>query len=783
MRSCFTAFLLGMFAGVSTLAADGSADAFNRILDALPVIDEIDTAKVPPAHQFPAEAGVVTNILGRSARVLPPGPDPKGMAWMLGQKCDLKPGAAYLLSVEFPDDVPRSIFIANRGADQVRGFATGRATGDVRQQYTQPSLESLDYPQTGQWQRYRSLFILHERFQGLRAQRDPKPGGRPFTPGDGFHVVLFQSYQINDPCSEGVAVGRIRLHAVPNLAALAGSLPAPAPGLPRRRVFFREEMADEPISGKAVEDRAMADPVDWYAAKARVARVLGFNTLGKDLLEFGFNQGWDSGDPAWVMNAQPPLSKVWDQMIPRIAAEGLDLLPYFEYKGALGLPDAKPPSLAWQRRAEKLYHTDTSTNYSGTWWVERHNADLTDPETLADAKRLLDVTVLKHKAKGNFAGAWFRMRGNHLPISFAESTLARFREAHAADPAVRSATRAALVASYEGDRKLYGQYLQWWFERRAQFFSVLREHLAAGLQQPDAQLILTPWPSEPVPLLRNPQSGDAGHPVQITTDDVAWWDAFARGQSNSSWFRWAYAPTAFDTVIKERIYRRSLAFREPVSPLPWRHEPFHAAPNGDPEHYRSAAGVMLSFPIGRLFTVADQELLDSYRSAAGLTVIHHYTLNEDSPSDRGHRGPFGGEVGYTCVDVDRAGPYVCLLEARALALGDPVNIGALCGSVYSTGFPGYVRQFHRAFLSVPALPSTRVAQAASDPEVIIRQVETPSQGTYFYVINTSLQTKRDVRVTLPGEGSLQDLLDEDRKPVSPLQLSLYPGEVRSYRRR
>jgi hypothetical protein len=208
-------------------AAESEADAFHRQLDAFQVVDEIDTATQAPVYEFPAGASAVTNLLNRSARVLPVGAAPKAMAYVIGAGKGLKPGAAYVLSIEFPDDMPRTVFIANRGADQVRGLATGSATGDVRQQYTQPSLESLNYPQTGQWQRYRALFVLHHRFQGIQSQRSPKPGGRPHTPADGFHVVIFQSHHLNDPRSQGAAIGKIRLHAVPDLSALVPAVELP----------------------------------------------------------------------------------------------------------------------------------------------------------------------------------------------------------------------------------------------------------------------------------------------------------------------------------------------------------------------------------------------------------------------------------------------------------------------------------------------------------------------------------------------------------------------------
>ncbi len=213
---------------------------FDRLLDGLPVVDEIDPAGQRPVHQFPEDASRVAMVLGRPARVLPAGDTPKVMAWVMGRDKGLEPGAAYLLEVEYPDDVPRSLFVANRGADLVRGFATGAAAGDCRQQYVQPSIESLNYPQTGQWQRHRMICFLHNRFQGLYAQRDSKPGGRPYGPADGFHVIIFQTKRLNDARSQGAAIGRIRLRAVPDLAALYSAVEIPPDDLPRRRVFWRE---------------------------------------------------------------------------------------------------------------------------------------------------------------------------------------------------------------------------------------------------------------------------------------------------------------------------------------------------------------------------------------------------------------------------------------------------------------------------------------------------------------------------------------------------------------
>ncbi len=751
---------------------------FDRLLDSFTVVDEIDTSTQEPIHEYPKNASQVAAVLGRKARVLPMTDEPKVMAWVIGRGKNLQAGTAYVLEIEFPDDMPRTIFVANRGADFIRGFATGAAVGDARQQFTQPSFESLSYPQSGKWQLYRTVFFLHHRFQGIYAQRDPAANGRPSTPPEGFHVLIFQTKRLNDPRSEGAAVGKIRLRRVPDAAALYADVEFPPAELPRRRVFFREEMADEAISGKEPEARGVEDPVNWFVYKARLSRMLGFNTFAKDLLEFGHNQGWTS-EMAWVNPAKPPLAGLWERLVPQIASEGLDLLPYYEYKGALGYP-AK--SLGWERRAEKLYHGKQKDNqYTGVWWTEDSNVDLTDPDTLADAKKILDKTILAHKDKAHFAGAWFRTRDNCLPISFAAATITRFRAAFPNDAAAQSVSRDILIGSYEGDRALYERYVQWWFEQRAAFLGALREHVAKGLGDNSAQLFFTPWTSEAVPMLRLPASGQHGHPAQVTTDDPAWWDAFAKKQDG--WFRWALAPTSLDDVVKGSYYGHSLEFRDLVSPLPWRHEPFHSAPHADPDRYRDRVGVMMTFPIGRLFTVAREDLFDRYRTQSGLTMVRHFTLNEDNHDRAKGKSdlPFDGQVGYVCVDVDRAGPHVRLLEARAVANGDPRNIGYLCGSSFSTGFPDYVRRFNQAFLAVPALPSTIVAGASKDREVVVREIKTPSQGTYYFVVNTSLNAKANVEVNFPAAGAVRDLVGRRDLANSSFTLDLHSGELRSYR--
>ncbi len=121
-------------------------------------------------------------------------------------------GATYVLVVVFPDDVPRTMFIANRGAETIRGVRTGTALGDVVHTYTNNNLSSLKIPHTRTHLRWRQVFTLNERFAGIQQPRGS--GRRPDTPEDGFLVIIAQPSRRNAPNSQGAAVSRIALYEV-----------------------------------------------------------------------------------------------------------------------------------------------------------------------------------------------------------------------------------------------------------------------------------------------------------------------------------------------------------------------------------------------------------------------------------------------------------------------------------------------------------------------------------------------------------------------------------------
>ena len=90
--------------------------------------------------------------------------------------------------------------------------------------------------------------------------------------------------------------------------------------------------------------------------------ALGFNTVGRDMLEWGFNQGFDSKDGLDVATPRGLMSDIWGQIGPGSAAQSPQLMRDLEYGGSLGAncSPAQPcdksagscSSLGYQRRTE-----------------------------------------------------------------------------------------------------------------------------------------------------------------------------------------------------------------------------------------------------------------------------------------------------------------------------------------------------------------------------------------------------------------------------------------------
>ncbi len=720
------------------------------------LVDEVECGAVEPGHGFrqsPEGASQVTNILGRPCRVLRAARNEASfMAFRLGQWKLLKPGGHYVLAVDYPEDQPRSLMVMNGGNETSRGFHTGTTVGDaLHSKYVNSNPESLRVPLSGRFETWTHYFNLHDRFPDLGFLRGPKP--RKLAAEDGFDVAIAQFSQRNDPTSAGAAAARIRLFEVLEPSHLVQPLALPPAPLPRRHLFWREEMADGVIESDRAAERGVRERLDWYRYKANQMRFLGMNTFSKDLLEFGACQHWDPtpyGGNAWVHFASGQ-KDLWAQIVGLMGEAGFGVLPYYEYAGSKG-----ERGLGYQRRCKPLTRDDAYTHIS---WIESANADITDPDTAADLGKMLDLTVVRLRDRARFEGIWLRPR-SQWPMSFSDAARERFaREANGG----KSISRADLIA----DAALRERYEGWWFGKRREFLLAMRDRLRTnGL--PNALVLFTAEAGEPGPTFPTWEK-------RLVTDDPASWAQVLAAPEQLVNGK-LVIPIGLDRVVRERLYLEALQ----AASLNWGNwEVHHANPPADPRRYRDASGVLLTHAINRRYTAISPETFDAFRGPSGLAVVRHYALNEHMMFDARDQDL----LGYFVADIERAGPYCMMAEALAVAHGDPTHIGYLSGGNFGRGFPRPARQFNAHFLALPALPGQRLRDACDDAEVAVRAIPTPSHGLWLAVVNTGLLPKKALSMRPPRQGRVIDAVSgETLEPAGGgLRLALEPCQLRALR--
>ena len=707
------------------------------------LIEQIDCAATTPdsAHfkEYPQSGSKVEQILGQKYRVLANDADEmKYMAWRLGVGKGLKAGAAYLVELDYPEDQARSMYILNRGNETGMGIATGVAVADcLKGRYVNNSPESIQYPLSGKAETYSMYFHLHDRFPAFESLRGAKVP-RTETPADGFWLVIAQHKKSNAPLSQGAAVRSIRLYEVPQAKPVRINYPPES--LPRRYTFCREEMADGVVGvphGKDVpENRGLDNPIDWFEYKARYMRFLGMNTFSKDLLEFGHNQGWESHEDKlnndWFVQSSQP--QRWKKMLEMLSKYDLYVLPMYEYGGSTG-------QQAYGKEKDFL-SLNGHKEYTHIKWLENNaHADVTDPRCFEELKEILRRTITRHKELVPFIGAWLRPRPMQMPMNFSEKALARFNQETG-----NNFDRQRLAA----DSFLLGEYYDWWFGKRQQLTIKLNTWLEQELGH-ESCLIYTSDATEP---------GQALQPRSLVTDQVDLWEPLLKSVGHDMRVR------PLQDVVSQNLHAKACA----APTFTWGdYEVHHASPWADPQRYQDQRGSLQTYSYHRLYTVSNPVAFDQFRSKSGLGIIRHYSLNENEME---------GKLGYFVCDVERAGPYSMLKEARALAYGDPRYIGYLISNTLTRGFPRYVRAFNQAYLSLPAIPSERLEQVSSDKEVVVRQWKSEKHGTWLAIINVSLHPKSAVSVQLPTHVSLKNAATNTKlAPMSSWQGDLYPGQV------
>ena len=226
-----------------TFAATGAASAAGAVGDTitLPVygpskiVDVVDCTKTD--HRFaehPKGASRVETILGKPCRVLPVQDSGASYVdWRLGEGKDLKPNEAYVVVIEYPDDVPRAFHVRNYGNNSRRSFYTGASNGDAFEgPIVHHKPESLKIPQSGKYSVWSSLTFLGQRASNrrdLNKEDAQKAGEKQYMDiaTDGFEVAISQYKRDWHPISEGVAVSRILLCRIIDEKAAWADIPFP----------------------------------------------------------------------------------------------------------------------------------------------------------------------------------------------------------------------------------------------------------------------------------------------------------------------------------------------------------------------------------------------------------------------------------------------------------------------------------------------------------------------------------------------------------------------------
>ncbi|WP_309383741.1 hypothetical protein [Cerasicoccus frondis] len=893
----------GSNTGLPTLTMD-EVTAFD--LSQLTLVDEVicgDPNDPHPVIESSAGVSQIETILDRSCRVLPnvSGGIPSYFAYRLGEN-SLEAGKAYILVLEYPEDQPRNLIVMNRGCETTRTFHTGTTVGDaLYPQYEQSNSNSMRYGISLEYRTAEQLFHLHDRYPGILQPRDAEYPRDNF-PEDGFLLMIGQYAYEDCPKSAGAAVARIALYEAPALESYTQQVQLPV-GLPKRHLFWREEMSDSCINNTPA---GVTDDIDFYEYKARLMKFLGMNTFCKDLMEFGHNQGFDSSKYAsWYV--KPSFDNRWEQILHRLTdgGYGLDVMPYYEYAGGTA-------GLGAEKRAETLSGGNTYVNIP---WCENFNVDITDPDTYTDFARVLECTIddikdgnrptpvdptftwiynssanqwgyidfganwqnvritqtwtrstpyragpaspyqalywhssptgfsgstvpagaiqegelnfITNSQNGSgsvwtrdinlapqdaitpqqrylavraasplteaqeglivgwiedggtpviqtipvtagsinghnlgnffdnqapfnthateFAGVWLRPRPSHMPISFSDATRARF--ASEANGGV-----AVSRMDLESNSTLLESYYAWWMDKRKAFLQYFANHLRTNVNQ-DAVVLLTRDYLEAGARLST-------HPRVVTDDPDAW-----VGLVNSS--------MSYTDALANQIHKTALLSRQGY--YGWE-EWIHSVPWADPENYLNNDGVLQTYTFNQPYTVSDLDAWYSFEMGTGLAAIRHYCLNEQSFLVNND-----SIVGYYVSDVNYAGPYSMIGEARAVAFGDPYYIGYLASNNYNRWFPGYVRDFNANYLALPALPSDVEEGAASDAEVVVRSISTSNQGTWVAIINTGILEKEQVTIDLPVAGTVTDAVTGDPVPVvnGAITLDMWPARLKS----
>jgi len=720
---------------------------------ALTLVDEIDCSlslDEDPDHMFreyPSGWSTVEDILDVPTRVMHHKSDTCCyVSWRVGKGKGIVPNEPYVLVVDYPDEAPRSVTVFNFGNATRHGYHTGWTAGDSwSPPYVTQSIESWAIPYSGETKQLVQVMVPFEKSKQYNGS-----DSRIYMDTEGFDLNFGIIKAGEAPDSVGLAVSAIRLYKIDSYDVARPRIPYPVEGLPRRIVTSREEMGDgDDFAG-------FKHPQDFYKGRAKMIRLLGMNTCSKDLLEFGYMQNFRS-TKRWGEAAN-----YWDEIVDNLAAEDVDIFPFYEYHGSRGsagwgyVESNKP----WTLNSAK--NEDWKYLFSNQSYVYNCMMDMTSDEAIWDLENLYDTTIKPYLGKANFRGMWIRNRGA-MPIGFSQSAIDRFNSATGSN-----VTRGQIYNNGNyGNTELYKAYRTWWYGKRCNVFRTLQSYIKNDLGD-DAKVFYSNTIEEPGEFWAN-----WGNPRPALISNEEGYTYQGKNFNEYTGKNWST-----DVGAAARKYWSNALNAD--CPTWGNYEVHHSAPADDPHNYTNLNHVTLCYPFNTVWTVADKTASARYRNASGdLPFVRHYSLNEnDFYNESGSR-----ICGYYTCDWDHAGRAVVLSELYAMAYDDPTMLAYLFTANLVRNDSTYVREFNLNYLSLPALPGEVLVGGEWPATFTVRRWVT-DKGTYWAVINcdskpwsgqVDFQTEAD-RIWYTVSGDALPLSDgKANLELEPFQMVCFTG--------
>lgn len=692
----------------------------------LTLVDEVDCATdaTHGLRDYPEGASYVTNILGSACRAIAHPSSSSGyFSFRLGMGGKLEPHAMYLLVAEYPEDVPRTVTLYNKGQNSRNGFYTGKAVGiSLDTILAQVRPESVGVPLSGGWARLEQTMVLNELVYPLSQPPDKaEKADRLVSSVENGFDVAFQVFKASAaPDSAGAAVRSIRLYRMNDEAGVVSEPRYPAGDVPRRLVTVREEM------GNDYWYIANEDSLDVLRHKTRLMKSLGLNCFSRTMLEFGYDKKWDAAysnevcaawwHDGWTADwrwATSDNSDRYSAEVDVFGDAGIYLLPYYEYAGGRG-----PSGLGYSswRKAVPLFsdtgiNTDTHQNtyVKGSNGASGANVDITQQAAYSDFERMLACTILRYRDRANFVGAWIRNRGS-IPVSFSNAALASF--CAETGRAAGSVTRASILDTIQGDAtnqkwinlsqygtnrwsSLYSEYRNWWYGKRADWLAAMQDYLEGEGGLADAKVFFTTTTGEAGPTMHEPTGNSF---------DYASGRAKALATLNSN----AVLPgrNSYNPPYMAEGYNKIGLFVDGWNF--WAYEYNHAEPAHDPQTYHSRSDVALTYPYDTVYSAiagGPDFKVPSFRNASGdLFFARFLNLHEGCGKNEANQEA----LGYFTAEMDHAGRAVVLPELWGVLYQDPTVIGFLQGNQLARNFTAAFHEFAENFTALPAKPGSFV---------------------------------------------------------------------------